>query len=326
MNIGVYGFGAIGRLIAKSAFERGLEVSAVIDINPELVGRDIGDILGLGERVGVRVSSDPKALRGVDVVLHATGSYLDRVYGQLIKSIDAGADVVSTCETLAYPYYRYPSLARKLDARAKGRGVTIIGTGINPGFLLDTLVIAVATPLGVVDRIHAVRSLDAAKRRLPFQKKIGVGLEPGRAKELLGKGEITGHVGYAESVLLIADAAGLELSRVEEGQEIVVAEKPVESHGVRVDAGLNLGLTGYGVGFRDGREVVKVEFRAYVGASEYESIVVEGPNGSVEWRSTGTPGDVGTASVVLSVAEAIASQPPGLALMTDLIPFRIRFT
>jgi len=323
--IGIYGFGAIGRLIARSAFDRGLDVSAVVDINPELVGRDIGEILGLDERVGVRASSDPRVLRGVDVVLHATGSYLDRVYGQLVKSIEAGADVVSTCETLAYPYYRYPSLARKLDARARSRGVTVIGTGINPGFLLDTLVVAVATPLGAVSRVHAVRSLDAAKRRLPFQKKIGVGLEPGVARDLLERGEITGHVGYAESVLLIADAASLELSRVDEGQDIVVADKPVESHGVRIDKGLNLGLTGYGAGFKGDKEVIRVEFKAFVGASEYERIVVEGPEDSVEWRSTGTPGDAGTASVVLSVAEAITSQAPGLALMTDLVPFRIRF-
>ncbi len=325
MIVGLYGFGAIGQLVARKALELGFDIAAVIDINPSLVGRDIGEILGLEERVGVRVSSDPKALKGVDVVLHATGSYLDRVYGQLVESIEAGADVVSTCETLAYPYYRYPDIARMLDSKAKSRGVTVIGTGINPGFLLDTLAITLAAPLGFIRRVKAVRSLDAAKRRATFQRKIGVGLKPDKVREMLEEGTITGHVGYAESVLLIADAAGIRLSRVEEGQSIVAADRPVESHGVRVDAGSSLGLTGYGAGFIGDTEVIRVEFKALVGADEYEHIAIEGHTGTLEWRSNGTPGDVGTAFVVLSVADAIVTRPPGLALMTDLTPFRFRF-
>lgn len=324
MRIGIYGFGAIGRLIAREALERGIEVVAAIDINPEIVGRDIGEILGLDKRLGVTVSNDPSALRGVDVVIHATGSYLDKVYPQLVKAIESGADVVSTCETLAYPYYRYPSLARKLDALARARGVSVIGTGINPGFLLDTLAIALATPLGVVERIVAIRSLDAAKRREPFRKKVGVGMDPMEVKAKLETGELTGHVGYAESVLLIADAAGVELARVEEGQDVVPAESDVESAGIKVPKGMNLGAKGYGVGYIGNREVIRVEFHAYVGAEEYEEITVEGRGYTIKWKSTGTPGDLGTASVILSVAEAIGSYRPGLLVMTDLVPFRIR--
>lgn len=325
LKLGFYGFGSIGRLIAKQALQRGHEVSAVVDIDPSILGRDVGEILGLKERLGVSASKDPDVLRGVDVVIHATGSFLDRVYKQILAAVDVGADVVSTCETLAYPYYRYPRIARLIDSHARSRGVSVIGTGINPGFLLDTLAIAVSASIGVVERVRAVRSLDASKRRLPFQRKIGVGEDPSVVRERLKRGEMTGHVGYAESVLLIADAAGLALSEVRESQDVVVASRDIEAHGVHVPQGMCAGVRGYGAGYVEGREVIRVELHAYVGAEDFEEIEVEGPEAHVKWRSTGTHGDWGTASIVLSIAEDIGGRPPGLLLMTDLIPFHPRF-
>jgi len=323
LKVGIYGFGAIGRLLAKTALERGHEIVGVVDIDPSLVGRDAGEVLGLGG-LGVEISKDPLSLIESDVVLHATGSYLDKVYPQIATLVDMGLDVVSTCETLAYPYYRYPVLARRLEDLALRRGVTVIGTGINPGFLLDTLIIALSAPFNVVKSIRAVRSIDAAKRREPFRRKIGVGEDPRVVEEKLRRGEITGHVGYAESVLLIAEAADLVLSKVVEGQGVVPADRDVESHGIKVSAGRNLGLKGFGAGYVGDREVIRIEFHAYVGAPEFEEITIEGKDYTVAWRSSGTPGDAGTAAVVLSIAEKIQDLGPGLLTMADIVPFKIR--
>ncbi len=322
MRIGIYGFGAIGKLLARVALDRGYEIVGVVDIDPNIVGKDIGEILGLGEKLGVTVSKDPAALGGAEVVLHATGSYLDKVFPQLVNVIDMGIDIVSTCETLSYPYYRYPVLARKLDELARARAVAVLGTGINPGFLLDTLIITLTAPFNVVKRIKAVRSVDAAKRREPFRKKVGVGEDPKVVEEKLRKGEITGHVGFAESVYLIADAAGIQLTRVEEGQKLVIAESDVESAGIRVAKGMNRGLVGYGAGYIGDKEIIRIEFHAYVAAQEYEEITIEGRDYSITWRSTGTPGDMGTAAVVLSIAEKITEYRPGLLTMADLVPFK----
>ena len=325
MRIGFYGFGAIARLTARLALERGYEVAAAVDIDPRIVGRDAGEVIGLGEKLGVTVSRDPSVLAQADVVIHATGSYLDRVYPQLLRVIGLRRDVVSTCETLSYPWYRYPVLARKLDERASMSGVAVLGTGINPGFLLDTLVVTLSAPFHLIRRVRAVRSVNAAKRREPFRKKIGIGMDPRIVQEKMRKGELTGHVGFAESVLLVADAAGLHPTRVIEGQDVVPAESTVESAGVRVEKGLNLGAKGYGAAYVGDKEVIRLEFHAYVGAEEYEEIVIEGKDYTVKWRSTGTPGDAGTASVLLHMAEAIQSYGPGLLTMVDLVPFRPRF-
>ncbi|MEM0000568.1 MAG: dihydrodipicolinate reductase [Desulfurococcaceae archaeon] len=325
LRLGICGFGAIGRLVLKLAVERGHEVVSVVDIDEKVVGKDAGEVAGIG-RLGVNVSSSLAGLENADVVVHATGSYLDRVFDQVVSIIERGVNVVSTSETLAYPYYRYPVLAKKLDELARMYGVVVIGTGINPGFLLDTLVVTLSSVVTSVKRIRAVRSLDAAKRREPFRKKIGLGEDPELVRQKLLKGEITGHVGYAESVYLIAYAGDLELTRVEERQSPVPAEETIESAGIRVERGFNKGITGYGVGYIKDREVIRLEFHAYAGAPEYEEIVIEGKDYTTTWRSTGTPGDLGTVTVVLNVAEKAPYLPPGLRLMTELLPFKIRFS
>ncbi len=323
MKIGLYGYGSIGRLLARTALSRGHEIVGVVDIDPGIIGKDAGVLAGVGE-IGVRVSRDPGILGMADVVLHATSSYLDKVYTQLLEIIDMRIDIVSTCETLAYPYYRYPVLARRIQKAAWDKGVTVIGSGINPGFLLDFLPAVMAVPVDVVEKIEAVRSVDASKRRIPFQKKIGIGLSPEEFREKLDKGEITGHVGYAESIYIIADALGIELSDVKEGQEPVITDKDLVYRNNVFPAGTVIGLKGYGIGIIDEKEIIRIEFHAYLGAPEYEEIRIKGANYSISWRSTGTPGDQATAAVVLSIAEKIKEYPPGLITIADLIPFKPR--
>lgn len=325
MYIGIYGFGSIGRLIAREAIERGYEVVGVVDIDKNLVGKDIGEILGLNP-MGVEVTEDIDVLANADVVIHATGSHLDKVYTQIVSVLNMGIDVVSTCETLAYPYYRYPVLAVKLNELAQDQGVAVIGTGINPGFLLDTLVTVIASSITQVKYVKAIRSVDASKRRESFRKKMGLGLDTKTVENMLRKGELTGHVGYAESVYLIAHAGDLQLTKVVEDQKPLEAEETVEIAGLRIEKGFCKGVKGYAAGFLRDREVIKVEFQAYLGAPEYEEITVVGKDYTVTWRSSGTPGDQGTAAIVLNVAEKIRRLSPGLHLMTDLLPFKIRFS
>jgi len=325
VRIGIYGFGAIGRLVARLLLERGHEIVGVVDIDERIIGRDIGEVLGIG-KVGVEISREVGVFETANVVIHATGSFLDKVYSQLVSVIEMGVNVVSTCETLAYPYYRYPVLAKRLDELARTYGVVVIGTGINPGFIFDTLVVLLASSVPTVTWIRVVRSLDAAKRREPFRRKIGVGLKPEIVREMLTRGEITGHVGYAESVYLIAQAGDLQLTRVEEYQEPVVAEESVESAGIRVESGLNKGIMGRGVGYVGDREVIRLELYAYVGAPEYDHITIKSKDYIVEWRSNGVPGDLGTVSIVVNTAEKVLQLPPGLRLVTELLPVKIRFS
>ncbi|MEM4833090.1 MAG: hypothetical protein QW809_05295 [Sulfolobales archaeon] len=169
MMVGIYGFGSIGRLIAEVTLERGYDIVGVVDVDENIIGKDVGEVLGI-KSLGIEISRDIYVLSDADVVIHATDSYLDKVFNQITSIVEMGIHVVSTCETLAYPYYRYPILALQLDELAKDYGVSVIGTGINPGFILDTLVVAISSSVTSIVSIKAVRSIDAAKRRESLSK------------------------------------------------------------------------------------------------------------------------------------------------------------
>jgi 4-hydroxy-tetrahydrodipicolinate reductase len=317
MRVVIYGFGQIGRLIAKSAIKKGFEVVGAVDVNPELVGKKIHqldgfDELGISSEAAIKDSLD---FEDVDVVFLTTGSFVPDILPELKECIESGFDVVSSCETLSYPEFRYPELAREINQLAIENNVSVLGAGINPGFLLDLLPAVLSATSVEVKKIRAVRSADALKRRSSFQKKIGLGMEVNEVQKKLGK-ELTGHVGYGESVCLIADALNFTLEDVEEGQEIVVAKDDCI-----VEAGKVLGLIGFGSGIKNGEEVIRVEFHAYAGAEEYEEVVIEGDN-PVVWRSSGTKGDIGTANVLVNLAKSVVNSEPGLIKISDIIPFR----
>ena len=319
----VYGLGPIGQLIAKVALERGIELVGAIDIDPSKVGRDVGELIGLKSSIGIRVEGDAdKVLNETkpDVVFHSTGTWLDKVYPQLVKAIRVGADVVSTCETLAWPWYRYPELAELLDNYAKAHGSTVLGAGVNPGFALDVLPAVLTVTLTRLSRVRVVRSLDASRRRYSFQRKIGLGMSLSQFKEALAKGEITAHVGFAESVLLMASMMGIRLDRVEEGQEAIVADRHYETQYFKVEEGQVRGVVGHGSGFVGNNEVIRVELRACIACEDYEEVTLEGEP-TVTWRSSGTPGDPATAAVVVNLAKRIIDAKPGLITLKDLVNY-----
>ncbi len=319
----VYGLGPIGQLIAKVALERGIELVGAIDIDPSKVGRDVGELIGLKSSIGIRVEGDAdKVLNETkpDVVLHSTGTWLDKVYPQLVKAIRVGADVVSTCETLAWPWYRYPELAELLDNYAKAHGSTVLGAGVNPGFALDVLPAVLTVTLTRLSRVRVVRSLDASRRRYSFQRKIGLGMSLSQFKEALAKGDITAHVGFAESVLLMASMMGIRLDRVEEGQEAIVADRHYETQYFKVEEGQVRGVVGHGSGFVGSNEVIRVELRACIACEDYEEVTLEGEP-TVTWRSSGTPGDPATAAVVVNLAKRIIDAKPGLITLKDLVNY-----
>jgi len=323
VRFAVYGVGPIGSLITRYGIERNwMELVGAFDIDPLKIGRDVGEVIGLNEKIGVVVEKPSiDVLRTVkpDVVLHTTGSFLDKVYEQILDAVRAGSDVISTCETLSYPYYRYPDLAGRLDLEAKKNNSTILGAGINPGFLLDLLPTVLTTSCIKVEKITARRVIDASKRRESFRKKIGLGLDQITFNEKIKKGELTAHVGYAESVYLLADALKLKLDSTYEKQYAITADREIKIEDTIIQPGRVRGIRGYGIGLVGGKEVIKVEFIAVAGAEEeFEEIIIEGAP-RIAWRSIGgTPGDIATSAVVLNYVPIVLDSDPGLAIVTRL--------
>lgn len=319
-----YGIGPIGAEIARIAAAReGIAIVGAVDIDPVKVGRDLGDVIGLGRSLGVTVTDDAGRLFAeteADVVLHTTGSYLDRVLPQLEPAIAARLNVVSTCEELAYPAAQHPELAASLDRRCKERGVTVLGTGVNPGFVMDTLALVMSGVCQQVTAVRCQRVVDAAGRRRPLQAKIGSGLTRDEFQQLVERKEVR-HVGLYESVVMIAEGLGWTLDEVAESTEPMIAEERIVTDYFDVAPGRVTGVNQVGRGLVGGEEVITLSLQMYLGAKEpRDAIQIAGtPNVDLVLRG-GTHGDRATTALVVNTARRVVEAPPGIITMKDLPP------
>jgi 4-hydroxy-tetrahydrodipicolinate reductase len=317
-----YGVGPIGASIAKLLREKeSVDIVGAIDTDPAKVGRDLGEVVGADDAPwGIKVSGDAKGIldQSADVVMHTTSSSLPKVMDQLLACLDVGSCVVSTCEELSYPYRTHRELAMKLDKLAKDSGVAIVGTGVNPGFVMDKLVITLAAVAQRIEHAKALRIVDAAKRRLPLQKKIGAGMSVGEFRAKVEEGVIK-HVGLPESVAMVADSLGLRVDAITETIEPKVATARVQTEFLTVEPGQAAGVHQIARGLSEGKELVYMELQMYVGAKDpADTIELTGhPNISLVIPG-GSHGDVATASVAVNSIPAILEAPSGLCSARDL--------
>lgn len=317
-----FGLGPIGAAIVKQVATRpGFKIVGAIDIDPMKVGRDLGDVAGLSKRVGVKVSSDAvKALKSAkpDVVVLCTSSSLKKVMPQLETILKAKVPIVSTTEELSYPGYTHIRLARQIHALAKKAKVAVLGTGVNPGFAMDALPIALTSVCERVDRIVVSRVQDARIRRLPFQQKIGAGLTTEQFQKKVDDGSVR-HVGLTESIAMISDAMGWTLDRITDDIQPKLASVTISSEYLAVDPGYVCGIIQDGVGYRNGDPVIRLHMEAYLGAPEsYDAVEIDGSPRISQKISGGIHGDVATASIVVNSIPKILNAPPGLHTMRTL--------
>ena len=226
-----FGLGPIGAAVAKEIAARpGFKIVGGIDTDPAKVGRDLGDVVGLPRRLGVKVSGDPAATlkkARPHVVLLCTSSSMKQVMPQILTVLKAKVPIVATTEELAYPSYTHVRLARQVHALAKKAKVAVLATGVNPGFVMDALPIAMTAVCQRVDRVTVHRIQDARHRRLPFQQKIGAGLTTEQFQKRVDEGSIK-HVGFTESIAMIADSLGWTLDRITDHVEPKLAGDRVQ--------------------------------------------------------------------------------------------------
>jgi len=316
------GLGPIGSGVARQvAARKGLKIVAAVDIDAEKVGHDAGEVIGLGRRLGVKVTEDAAAtLRQArpDVAVLCTSSSLRTVASQIETLVKKRVPVVSTTEELAYPWYSNRRLAKRIDAAARKAKVAVAGTGVNPGFAMDALPITLTGACERVDSIRVERVQDARIRRLPFQKKIGSGLTPEDFARRVQEGSVR-HVGLTESVAMIADALGWKLDRITDQIAPKIADAPVASEFLRVERGQVCGILQDGVGYRDGKPVIVLHMEAYLGAPEtYDAVKIEGSPALHVKTLGGFHGDIATASITVNTIPKVLAAPPGLHTMRSL--------
>ena len=322
-----YGLGPIGSAVARHVVERaGLKLVGGVDIDPTKVGQDVGEAIGLGRPLGfavaerlAQVEADAAASSHVrsGVVLHTTSSYFDQFRDQVIEILEAGLDIVSTAEELSFPWLAHPQVAAEIDAVAKRVGKTVLGTGVNPGFIMDSLPLSLTAICQRVDRISVTRVINASTRRGPFQAKIGSGMTVDDFNAKMAAGRM-GHVGLPESVGMVFHTLGKELTRYESGVEPVVAEQLTKTDHFEVPPGQVKGLKQVAQAYTDSDEFMTLTFIAALDAeNEGDTIKISGKS-DLEVKLQGTNGDIATVAIAVNAIRRVKQAAPGLVTMRDL--------
>jgi hypothetical protein len=314
-----YGLGPIGAATARLIAEReNLELVGAVDIDPAKIGRDVGDLIGLGRWLGFPARGRLAQVgSAADVVVHTTNSYFDLFMDQVLEILAAGFDIVSTSEELSFPWTRNPEAAARVDAAARAAGKTVLGTGVNPGFLMDSLPLFITSIAQRVDHIDVTRVINASARRGPFQAKIGSGMTVEEFRAKMAEGRM-GHVGLPESTAMLFDTLGKKLVRLENSVEPVVAEKTVKTPFFEVPPGRVRGLHQTGRAYTDRGEFVSLTFRAALDEEpDGDTITIAGrPDLTVKLQ--GTNGDLATVAMAVNAIRRTKAAPPGLVTMRDL--------
>lgn len=316
-----YGLGPIGSAVARHVVERtGLELVGGVDIAPDKVGKDVGEAIGLGRFLGfvvVEHLGDVLARIEADLVLHTTSSYFELFKDQILEILDAELDIVSTAEELSFPWQDHPKEAAEIDAAAKRAGKTVLATGINPGFLMDSLPLSLTAICQRVDRIDVTRVINATTRRGPFQAKIGSGMTLEAFHEKMEAGRM-GHVGLPESVGMVMNTLGKKLARYESNIEPMVADHPIKTEHFEVQPGQVRGLKQVARAYTDKGEFMTLTFIAGLDAGEDGDTIKITGKPDLEVKLKGTNGDIATVAIAVNAIRRVQEALPGLVTMRDL--------
>jgi len=316
------GLGPIGQGVARIALQtEGLRVVGAADLSPEKAGKDLGVVLGLPKKLRIKIQGDVGRLlrkTKAEVAVLSTTSSIRDVKAQAALLIQKGLHVVTTCEEMSFPTPAHQAAFRDLDKLARKRKVSLLGTGVNPGYAMDALALMLTAPCAQVNRVSVTRVVDAATRRLPLQRKIGAGLNLNQFRRAQTEGSVR-HVGLPESVYMIAAGLGWKMDKVEENLEPAIAPRDLDTEYLRIPAGAAAGIKQSARGYRKGELAISLDLQMYVGAeSPRDHVLIDGSPPIDMTIAGGVAGDTATAAITVNAIPKVLAAPAGVLTMRDI--------
>lgn len=327
IKVMIWGFGAMGRGMAEMlSTKKGVDIVGVCDLNPSLIGKNVFELLKSNRKSDVTVTNDIDALLKnvkADVCLIATDSFVKATYEKIIKVLKHKINVISTAEEMAFPMANEPELSRQIDLVAKENQVTVLGTGINPGFVMDLLVVALSGTMKDVTFVEAKRinSLSPFGPAVMHEQGVGISMESyeKRSKD----GSLAGHVGFKESVSMIASAMGVKLDDFKQQMKPIVTSIDRKSPYGEAKKGTLAGVNMTGQGF--------IKDQVFINMIHPQQIEpeMEGTHTGDYINLKGTPnismsitpeidGGIGTIAMCVNMIPHVINARPGLKTMIDL--------
>ncbi|MCM0648785.1 2,4-diaminopentanoate dehydrogenase [Clostridium swellfunianum] len=327
VKIIICGLGAMGCGIAKMLLDKkGISIIACIDNNSNKVGKDLGEVLGLQENLSIDISNNfNKTIKETkaDIVILAIDSFIKNIYPYIKTIVENKMNCITIAEEMAYPYTADEDLAKDLDRLAKENGVSILGTGVNPGFVLDTLIITLSAACRRVQSICASRVNDLSPFGTTVMRSQGVGTTVEKFENGISDGSIVGHVGFRQSIPMIAKALGIEIDDIIETREPIISNTYRETPYVKVEPGMVAGCSHTGYGMKNGKAVITLEHPQQIhpgseGVDTGDYIYIKGDPDMHLSIKPETPGGIGTIAVAVNMIPQVIASMPGLKTMVDL--------
>lgn len=321
----LWGVGNMGSGMARMLLEKeGFEIVGAIKRKD--AGTDLGDYLGIGRKLGVVISDNAEEVMSkvkADVVLLSTHSFVREVEKQIKSICRHGMNVVTITEEMSYPYVAEPELSKEIDECARANGVTVLGTGVNPGLVLDTYIITLSASCRSVKKIRARRVNDLSPFGRTVMEEQGVGLSVEEFNRRVADGSVYGHVGFEESIPMIADTLGLEIDEIKQTKEPIISHVHRETKDVVVEPGMVCGCNHCGYGLKNGEPVIILEHPQQIhpeleNVETGDYIWIEGDPNINMCIKPETPGGIGTIAAAVNMIPHVINSEPGLKTMKDL--------
>jgi 4-hydroxy-tetrahydrodipicolinate reductase len=297
------------------------EIVGGIDIDPAKTGQSLAEVTGLSALAGVAVHESFERLWAVakpDVIFHTSVSKLAAAWTQIEPMARRGVGVVSSCEELLFPKLRDAALAETMDGICRQHGARVLGTGVNPGFVMDLLPVCLTGVCRSVRAVHVQRVVNATARRGPLQRKIGSGLPPAEFERLFAEGK-AGHAGLKDSAALIAHSLGWQLDPLIETGKAMVADHDITTPHVSVKAGQCCGLHQRAEAKVGGVLRLTLDLKMYLDAPDPHDACQVDADPPLRLRlEGGVAGDAATVAALVNAAPRLLKAPAGFHLMTDI--------
>jgi 2,4-diaminopentanoate dehydrogenase len=322
IKIAQFGMGPIGiESLKLAATKPWVQIVGAVDIDPAKVGKSVKELAGIDKAGESKVYSSFEELwqkEQPQVVLHTAGSKAAASIEQITPMARRGVSVVSSCEELLYPYLRAEKETKELEQVCRENGARIVGTGVNPGFVLDLLPVCLTGVCRSVRGIYGERVVNASTRRGPLQKKIGSGMDPEEFRELFRQGK-AGHAGFQESLALIGHCMNWKFDETSETCEPMIADHDIKTNFFEVKKGLTCGLHQRAIGKIGGKTLVELDLKMYLDAKDPHDLVrIDGDPPVEALLKGGVAGDSATVAALINAVPRVLRARPGVLLMTDL--------
>lgn len=324
-NVTLWGLGAMGSGIAKLLRQRNIGISSVWEQDQTKIGRNLGEILQDGKGAGHTVQEASEVFDApFGILIVATGSTVPEVFPLIRAGIKGRQHVITIAEEMSYPWAQHPKLAEIIDQEAKANGVVVLGTGINPGFILDSLVGFLTTPCMRVEHVFARRVNDLAPFGPTVLRTQGVGSSPAQFEQGLHDGSIVGHIGFTESIHIIGKMLGWTVDRIEQTRQPIISKTARETPYISIEPGQVCGCNHQAKGYVNGQCVISLEHPQQIcpeaeGIDTGDTIEITGTPAIKMNIKPEVPGGVGTIATAVNVIPKVLEAKPGLRTMADIV-------